>query len=117
MESQLNRFKNEENKKVSFSLQEGIVFLNTKDIIRCEAHGNYTKIFSTNHDTILISQTLKNVESKIDDSEFLRVHSGHLVNKSYIKQLTKTDGAKAILSNNDEVPVSRSKWKLVVGAM
>jgi len=104
-------------RKVSFSLQEGIVFIPVGNILRCEANGNYTIIHVLNEKSIVISQTLKVVENKIGGSDFLRVHSGHLVNKTYISRLSKNGNSTATLSNGDTVPISRSKWKMVVEEM
>jgi len=47
------------NKKIALPTAEGVSFIETKKIIRCEADGNYTCFFLANENKILVSKTLK----------------------------------------------------------
>lgn len=84
-------------------------FVQTQDIIRCESDDNYTLIFLNNNKKIIVSKTLKLMESKLPSNIFMRVHSSHLINSHYINKYHKSDGGYFEMKNGETVPLSRSK--------
>ena len=95
--------------KISVSTNEGVIFLNTADIIYCEATGNYTQFYLRNNEKLLSSRTLKDFEELLAGNNFFRVHHSYLINLNEIKRYIKGDGGSVIMSNTDEVLVSRRK--------
>lgn len=95
-------------KKIVLSTIEGMHVVNTEDIIRCESDDYYTKFFFTDKTSMLISKTLKEHEELLADNNFFRPHKSHLINLKYFKTYVKSDGV-IIMTNGDEVPVSRRK--------
>lgn len=101
----------EKDYRLAVATLEGTFFYNPNEIIRCEAVGNYTRLYIDGKKNIVASRTLKEYEDMLSDQQFLRVHRGHLVNIKYIvsyatgHDLTMTDGA--------EIPVSRRKWESI----
>ena len=92
--------------KIALPLENGIRFLDHREISYCEAQGNYTNIVLENGDTILISKTLKWLESRLPRQEFFRSHGSYIVALSNISFLGRTS---AKLDNGLEVSVSRRK--------
>jgi two-component system LytT family response regulator len=88
---------------------EGLLFIKTQSIIRCEAEGNYVMIYMVAKEKILITKTLGDIESMLDAKEFFRVHNSHLVNLSHIKKYVKGEGGYVIMSDNSVVDVARRK--------
>jgi len=88
---------------------DGLLFIKTHDIVRCEAEGNYVIIYQTGKEKILITKNLGDLESMLDAKEFFRVHNSHLVNLSHIKKYVKGDGGYVIMSDNSMVDVARRK--------
>jgi len=84
-------------------------FVQTQDIIRCESDDNYTLIFLSSNKKIIVSKTLKLMESKLPSNIFMRVHSSHLINSHYINKYHKSDGGYFEMKNGETVPLSRSK--------
>jgi len=83
-----------------------------ENIIRFEANGNYTYIHIKNHTKpILTSRTLKHYVDLLDKSSFIRPHSKHLVNLSYITGLANLNAID--LDNGTSLPVSRRRWSYV----
>ncbi len=78
-----------------------------EDIIRCEADGNYCKIF-LNSEMILTSRTLKFISQQLPSKNFLRVHKSHLVNMIYVKSIRNGIGGEITLINGDIIPKSRT---------
>ena len=88
---------------------DGLLFIKTQNIIRCEADGNYVLIYQSGKEKILITKTLGDLESMLDAKEFFRVHNSHLINLSHIKKYVKGDGGYVIMSDNSTVDVARRK--------
>lgn len=98
--------------RIAIPHQKGIKIVQTKDIIRLESRSNYTILQFLDGSEFLDTRTLKIYQDMLP-VEFLRVHNSHMVNSHYITDYIKEDGHIIILSNGDQVPVSRSNIKEV----
>ena len=87
----------------------GLTFLNVKDIVYCEAEGNYTKIYLNNGQHLLICKTLKEYDLILSKFDFVRVHHGFLVNLKEVKNYIRGEGGYVIMSNKKEIDVSKRK--------
>ncbi len=94
---------------VAIPTGDGLLFIKTQDIIRCEAEGNYVFIYQAGKEKILITKTLGDMETMLDPAAFFRVHNSHLVNLAHIKKYVKGDGGYVIMSDNSIVDVARRK--------
>ena len=88
---------------------DGLLFIKTQNIIRCEADGNYVIIYQPGKEKMLITKNLGDVESMLDAKEFFRIHNSHLINLSHIKKYVKGEGGYVIMSDNSTVDVARRK--------
>ena len=77
-------------------------------MIYCESESNYTYIYFEDK-KVLLSKTLKEVERLINHNDFFRVQNSFLVNLNHIKEYIRGEGGELIMSNGDEVRVSRNK--------
>lgn len=96
-------------KRIALSTSEGIHLFDVADIIRCEAKGNYTEFFIKNHKPVLISKTLKEYEELLSSHGFERIHQSHLINLTYLKTYSKSDGGYVIMADNSHLPIAGSK--------
>ena len=102
--------KNGTTDKIAFPTIEGLEFVSRKNIIRCEADSNYTKIFIQGQRALLISKTLKDVSALINRPNiFLRPHASHLININYIKKYLKGVGGQIIMDDGTVIPVSKGR--------
>ena len=97
------------NRKIALPTMEGLEFVDIEDIVRCESTSNYTYIHLLREKPILISKTLKEVESMLTNHGFIRIHQSHLVNIKSIKKYIKGKAGSLILKDGSIIPVSRSK--------
>jgi two-component system LytT family response regulator len=97
-----------DNFKIALPTLEGLVFVNVKDILYCEASSNYTKIFTAN-DKYLVSKTLKEYDELLSDHNFFRIHNSYLININAIKKYVKGEGGYVVLNNNISLDVSKRK--------
>lgn len=95
--------------KLAIPDSEGIIFVETENIICCRADGNYTTLYLSDRKTILVSKPLKDFETILSNHGFSRVHHAALINMKHIQKYVKGDGGYVILSDNHHVDVSRRK--------
>jgi two-component system LytT family response regulator len=84
-----------------------LIFIKISEIIRCESDVNYTWFYLEGGEKILASKTLKEFEEMLDEYNFYRIHKSHLINLSHLKRYIKGEGGSVVMSNNNEVEVSR----------
>lgn len=104
---QLEKLKRSFN-KIPLASNEGIDFVFPEQILYCKSEGSYTYVI-TDKKKILITKSLRDMESVLEPHDFLRTHKSFLVNLSHIIKYIKVDGGYLIMSNGDKAAVSRRK--------
>jgi two-component system LytT family response regulator len=84
-----------------------------EEIIRCESMNSYTKFMLKNGEQLMISKPIFEYESLLTDFGFIRCHQSHLVNTQCIKSHIKEGHGSFVLSNGEEIPISRLKKEMV----
>ncbi|MEZ5002173.1 MAG: LytTR family DNA-binding domain-containing protein [Chitinophagales bacterium] len=95
--------------KIAVPTQEGLHFIKIKDIVCCISDSNYTYIHLANQTSILVSRTLKEIESILPNKHFLRIHHSNLINLEQIKKYVRGDGGYVVMEDGKELSVSRSR--------
>lgn len=103
---------NEKPEMIALPTKDGYVFYNISDIIRCQAESNYTTFFFTENRKAIIPKTLKEYEALLEEFNFCRIHSSHLINMAHVKQYLKGKGGFVILSDGTEIEVSIRKKEM-----
>ena len=95
--------------KRSIVIKEGDtrIKISLKDIMYIEVQGNDITVH-TLKDTYRTKGTMSNFETEINSNMFVRCHKSYLVNLEYIKSIKRYT---SILVNDEEVPLSRNKYK------
>ncbi|QNN42002.1 LytR/AlgR family response regulator transcription factor [Pedobacter roseus] len=101
------------NARIALPQQNEIRYVNTEEIIRCEADNNYTNFFFSGGDQLLISKSLKEYSDLLKPQGFVRAHQSHLVNPKFVKSWLKEDGGTLLMDNGDKIPVSKPNRELV----
>lgn len=96
-------------KKVAFPVSDGLQFVLLDTIIRCEADGNYCKIFLHGRKNLMISKTIKHINEIINHSKFVRVHQSHIINMDYVQKYIRGKNGQIVLDDGTVIPISRSK--------
>ena len=104
----LDNFKKQESglKKIAIPTVDGFDFILIDDIIRCEAQGAYTRIYTANSKKILVSRPLKDYENLLPEDIFFRIHNSHLVNLNYIKKYNRGRGGFIELDDGTVIEVA-----------
>lgn len=94
--------------KIALPTDNGLVFVNVNQIIRCQSNNNYTYVYCNNKpNALLICRSLKDVEAVLQPYGFLRVHQSHLVNVLFLEMYSRYDGGFVKLHTGDTIPVTR----------
>lgn len=93
-------------KRLTIPVGNELLFLNIEDIVRCHSDVNYTTIFKTDKQKIVVAKTLKEFEDMLAEHDFFRIHNSELINLSFIKSYNKGKGGSVILSDGTELEVS-----------
>lgn len=74
------------------------------DILYIESMKNYVAIYTTQREQIITLLSMKNMEERLPEKDFFRVHKSFIVALNHIKAV---DGGEIVLSNaKDRIPLS-----------
>lgn len=108
--------KEEQPKRIVINSQDGIQVVEIDDIVYLSADRNYC-VFHLMDSKIVASKPLVEYEKLLSGIHFLRVHKSYLVNLHRIKEYKKGRDGKLILSNKEELEVSRNKKDALIDAL
>jgi two-component system LytT family response regulator len=98
------------NEKTIVPTKDGLAIVKNTDIIHLEAFENYTTLYLTGGKKYVSSKSIKAFEDKLDPNMFFRVHKSHIINIAHhLKELIRSEGNIAVLSDGTQVPVARRK--------
>lgn len=93
------------NKESLFVKHNGrIVRVKIEDILFVEAKGDYV-IFKTEEKGYVVHTTFKNVETKLDENLFVKVHRSYIVNVNKVVDIEENN----LLIKNQVIPISRGQ--------
>ena len=84
------------------------------NIIYLESAGEYVRLHLTDGTTLVTLFRLKNMESTLQSSQFMRVHRSYIVNLSHIVGYTK---GRIFLSSEDYIPIGENYKEQVTNYM
>jgi two-component system LytT family response regulator len=106
---QLLNLQNYPSKKIAIPIQDSILFLNIDDILYIKSESNYSTIQLKNSKSILASKTLRHFEDLLNGYQFYRIHASYLINLAEITKYKKTEGGSIVMSNGEEIKISRGR--------
>jgi two-component system LytT family response regulator len=99
------------NHRIALPTLTGFLYVQVKDIVRCESDNTYTTFFTVDKRKIIVSKTLKEVEQTLTETDyrFFRVHNSHLINLEYITEYLKGEGGIVKMIDGSQIDVSRRR--------
>ncbi len=95
--------------KIALPASDGLLFIETADIVYLEADGAYTDVWLKNGSKIVVSKKLKFFEDILDGRpNFFRSHRSFIVNINFLKKYNKGENALT-LDNGKTVIISRDR--------
>jgi two-component system LytT family response regulator len=102
--------KNNYDRKLAIATVSGFVFVDVKDIIRCESNSNYTQFYFTNGKKMTSSRNLGYYEELLPGEKFCRIHHSHLINIDFLDQYIKGGNVgTVVMKDGAELDVSQRK--------
>lgn len=105
----LEHLNNKQPKRITIPTSDGLRFINIEDIIYLEASNNYTNIFLSTNQKILVSRTLKDFDDMLPSDTFLRIHHGTVINKYYVEKYIRGEGGQVVMRHGNVLDVSKRK--------
>lgn len=93
-------------KKIAVPTLEGFIFIEADEILRFEAKGTYTYIFTCNGKKIISSKNLGEYEYHLLGMPFFRIHQSHLINLNKMQRYLKGRGGTVIMEDGTQIEVA-----------
>ena len=98
--------------EIFVNIDKKLIRIDVDTILLVEARGDYIMI-KTEKKNYLVHTTMKKIEEKLPDENFLKVHRSYIVNIHKIVDIEDS----TILISHEIIPVSRSKRELLVNKL
>lgn len=95
--------------KIAIPTSDGLIMVQTADIVALEADGAYTNIHVLSGKRMMVSKKLIFFENVLSTHpDFFRAHRSHMINLRFLSKYVKGDNL-LVLDNNMSFPISRDK--------
>lgn len=102
IEQLLSRLASPPLRRLQVRAGDKILFIDIEEAVFFEAKDKYTFLHTINSEFI-IEQTLADLEEKLDQASFVRIHRSNIVHVKFIKELVKWFGGKYKVRLKDKV--------------
>jgi two-component system, LytTR family, response regulator len=109
MELLLDHLNNKNPKRITIPTSDGLRFINMEDIVYLEASNNYSHIYLSQNQKLLVSRTLKDFEDILPSETFLRIHHSTIINKYYVEKYIRGEGGQVVMRHGKVLDVSKRK--------
>ncbi|CAN5500429.1 LytTR family DNA-binding domain-containing protein [soil metagenome] len=103
------RLQHSKPQRVALSTGDGLIFVNTDEIMYCQSESNYTYVHLTNGERMLLARSLKEFEDTLSGNDFHRIHNSFVVNLNQIKKFVRSDGGYVIMNNGTQITIARAR--------
>lgn len=97
--------------------KDQILFYKNTDVIRFEKHGKESIMHLADNSCIGIDVTLDNIYTQLKNTEFIRVHSSHIVNVNFIAKIPENSTGLIELENGELIPVSKKTKDQIINIL
>lgn len=97
------------NKIIKIPTLAGIDFIEANKIIYVKAFGTYCEVFCNNNYQLIMTKSIKEVLDIFKTGYFFRSHRSYVINISHIKRYIYSNSGTIVMSNGEEIPLSRRK--------
>ena len=96
-------------RKLAISTSEGMEIITLNEVDYLKADRNYTLIRRSGKKDIMVSKPLKDFDETLSTGSFIRIHASYLINIDKVVRYVRADGGYAVMNDNTEITVSRSR--------
>lgn len=92
--------------RIELTSLHGKVFLRVEEILRIEADGGYSTLYTLNGEKHVASKAIGHFEQLLPVDRFFRCHQSHLIQLAHVRRYLNQDGGMVVLSDGANVPVA-----------
>lgn len=100
-----------DDEKIDFIKKNNVSSYRIREIMYIEGVRNYQELHLKNGNKELIRISMNELEDKLKEKGFIRVHKGFIVNYLFIRSISKDD---AILLNGNLIPLSKKRREEII---
>jgi len=100
--------------KIILKTSDHVHLINTSEIIRIEADGNYSTFFIDDGRKVIVSRAIKEWEETLINKGFHRIHKSHMININKLNYFDKSDSGDVIMDDGSTVPVASRKKDMLL---
>ncbi len=100
--------------RITLNTLNAIHLVMKQDILYCKCNNSSTTFYLTNHEPIVVSHSISEIEKQLGSESFFRTHQSYLVNINHIREINKTDNYSILLSDNSHIPTATRKRKEII---
>ena len=104
---------NSENKKITISSKTETLSVDIDSIMYIEGNRNYQTFYMKNGTNFDARILMSDLENKLKEHGFIRMHKGYLVNYLYVRQIGTNE---VLLTNNKRLPISNKRKDEIMDA-
>ncbi len=97
--------------RIALPSSEGLLFVETDEVIYLSAEGAYTTVVLTGGRKLVVSKNLKQLTDVLVNDCFFRAHRSFLLNLNHVRQYVRQDGGYVIMDTDKKIPLSTNKRK------
>lgn len=112
-----NLISNRSSDRIGIPEGKSIKFVKVSEILYLNGEGAYTHIIIKDGSNLLASKHLGFFEQVLGEKHFFRIHKSHVINMHHLSEYLALDVGIAVMSNGDQLPVSRRRVKALVNQM
>lgn len=94
--------------KITIPIKDGLAFISPNDVIRMQADGTYTHIYTTK-EKYTATKNIKEYDEMLSDNNFFRCHNSHLINLLHVKTFNRSEGYSIEMTDGSIAELSRRK--------
>lgn len=102
----------EENQDLYLEEKSGLLRIPLNSILYISSEGGYSSIHKEDGSTKVVPFILKDLEKRLGNKHFFRIHNQYIVNTAQVSKIIKARNAVLILKSGIELPISRAKKAL-----
>lgn len=100
---------NTQDRKIGIATLSGCEFVDLKEIIWCNADGNYTTFHLANNVKLISSRHLGSYEGLLCANNFFRIHNTSIINLRFIKSYVKGKNGYVIMANGARLEIAQRR--------
>ena len=103
--------------KIAVPTNDSYVFVALREILRLEARGNYTCIYTADGSKHISSRNIKQYDEMLPEKQFFRIHNSHIVNLEHVKKYRRGRGGEVEMADGAVLEVATRRKDAFLGLL